>query len=222
MKSIFERLQKIVGGSQTEGSAAEVQTALEEVEGALEKARIAQTNAHADHDAKVLALIASGDEKAMDQGRQKVAESVRRVVELERVAGQLRERLQRVQGVEAAAELSGQWQEVESMMEARLGCVSTLQNKLDELAAAFQAVTDLNIKIWKAIPTKPNYGAAPTYQRDLAMRVSIYLFGVSDGKLGNGAVTPYLARQRKDLITEAKGANEYLLMPSKQPAKEAA
>ena len=63
---------------------------------------------------------------------------------------------------------------------------------------------------WNALPAKP-WNRPPTFKEpDLEARLQLYLFGASDGRLGQGT-NAQVARMRPDLVQTADEAAAMLL-----------
>ncbi|MCX7146211.1 MAG: hypothetical protein NT042_08430 [Sulfuritalea sp.] len=98
---------------------------------------------------------------------------------------------------------------LEQLFEQRAAAIATVQTDADKLCSSLDAVVLLTNQIWRALPERP-LSTPPTFSKRLFGRLTHYLWGRSDGRLGNAHESPYVASQRPSLV-EAAEADHTLL-----------
>jgi len=91
---------------------------------------------------------------------------------------------------------------LEHLFEQRAAAVATVQTDADKLCSSLDTLVLLTDQIWRALPERP-LSTPPTFSKLLLSRLSHYLWGKSDGRLGNAHESPYVASQRPSLVDVA-------------------
>ena len=208
--NLLERLREVAGGKRS--TPADLEAAIAQVEESLAMAQMHAAQAREQHAGNLLALIAADDVKGLAKGRHAVAEAQARAGELSSALTALRERLATLRHQEATQETRAHWAQAEALLAQRSAAMRELQDCADAFAAALAQCVQLSDAVWAALPELPGFRPAG-YGRDLPTRVDLYLLGATDGRLGSGALSAHVARQRPDLVRLDLDARALLLRP---------
>jgi hypothetical protein len=215
MGNIFERMQGFLRGQKADTEKG-LTAAITEVEAALVKERAALAVCKTEHDAAALDLLAEGNEDALAAGRAKIAASMERVGEIERGLNTLRERLAKVQQQSAEDATRQAWARTRKLLDAHVVAVTVAQVKAEELAQAIE-VMERNIgEILSAMPIPHSdalrISSVPTFGQDFYARLSIYLFGLTSGRLGASGFTVGVAMNSPRIANLAREGADHIYL----------
>lgn len=110
-----------------------------------------------------------------------------------------------------------------SLFDQRDEAIRKLQASADQLAKDLDAVVDLTDEIWKQMPARP-LSTPVTFSSNLFARLSLYLWGATNGRIGRGGINPFTARQQKDIVLAAGQDRELMesIIAKAQANQEAA
>jgi hypothetical protein len=122
-----------------------------------------------------LAAMAKGDEPAIDSLRKRVVDAERTLGELQAAYSAAGVRLKAAEAREADEAMRVQWAQASALVEARNDAGARLEAALDNVAATLKELSELEIQIYRALPTPPD--RPPMYWGDTGLEylVSLHL-----------------------------------------------
>lgn len=209
--SILGRLRKLASGKPQ--VPADIEAAIAEVGTLLAEARQEARATRERHSNSLIALIAADDVKGLTRGRQELRKADERVATLTGSLAALEETLAQSLRENAARTLDERWKSARALLDRRAAAMADLQDSADDFARKLAHTVAITDEVWCALPELPNFRPA-SYGRDLNARLNTYLFGITDGRVGSGAISAYAARQKPDLKKLDADARTVLLMPA--------
>ena len=205
--TLIERIRSLVAATPT---IEHLTDAVATLELALTEARSTAVEARQAHTARALEFATADDQTPAKRSRAKVDDAERHVQDLATALDDARARLQAAQSAQAAEGEAQAWAKARALLVARSERVMRLQQLLDQVASEHGALLIETEAAWEALPVKP-WNRPPTFKEsDLKTRSQLYLFGASDGLLGQGA-NAHVARMKPTLVQTADEAAAMLL-----------
>lgn len=205
--TLIERIRGIFAATPT---IEHLTDAVATLELALAEARSTAAEARQAHTARALEFATADDQTAAKRSRAKVDDAERHAQDLATALDDAKARLQAAQSAQTAAGEALGWAKARALLVARSERVLRLQLLLDQVASEHGALLVETEAAWEALPVKP-WSRPPTFKEpDLEARVQLYLFGASDGRLGQGA-NAHVARMKPPLVQTADEAAAMLL-----------
>ena len=199
--NIIETVRRLFASSPTVEGLEAAEAELEKA-GAVAKAKAAEL--WKGHASRTLEFMSMSDEGAAKRSRTVCEEADRRLLDIEAAQTDVRSRLEAARSAWSAASKATAWAATETKLQARSAAMGRLQAMLGEVAAEHKRLLDLTEAAWQSLPGGKPSSRPPTFTgADLATRLNLYLFGVSGGRLGNGAgLNAHVVSQRRDLVTD--------------------
>lgn len=206
---ILDRALNAVKGAET---AQDMQARIGELNSAIISAQATLAALEGERNAKLSDWLAKREDKAADANGQAIIAAKDTITTLEQRRAQALAGLHAVTVERDAAELAQRWAEVRKLMAERQRAVADLQKLADALAKKQDQVFALSQEVWDAVPEKPA-SRPQLFGNDLFKRLNMYIFGITEGKLGTGAVSPAVARKQPDLVSIDTEVQKILLLP---------
>lgn len=195
-----------------EATTQDLQVQIAEINAGITGAQEALTKLEAERGANLQNWLAKGDDKTAAANGQAIIAAKDTIATIEQKRERAVAALHAATVEREAAELSERWAAVRRIMTKRAREVAALQIMVDDLAKQQALVFDLSQNVWDALPEKPT-SRSQLFGNDLYKRVNIYMFGVSDGKLGAGGISPAIARKQPALVKIDAEVQKILLLP---------
>lgn len=110
------------------------------------------------------------------------------------------------------SELDARWAASRKQMKDREAEIAKFQKMLDAVGVQAGKVFDLTQKMWDALPERPP-NRPPLFGNDFYKQANLYLFGASEGHMGISHMTPFVTRERIDLVRTDGEVQRMLLLP---------
>lgn len=193
-------------------SPQDIQVQISEINAGIVGAQAVLAKLEGERGANLQNWLAKGDDKAAAANGQAIIAAKDTITALEQKRERALAVLHSATVEREAAELHERWDAARKIMRTRSAEVEKMQGLAEELTAAHKRVEKLSVDLWSALPEPPS-GRPLTFGKSISDRLNLFLFGISEGLLGTGHVSAFVARKQPDLVETDAEVQKILLLP---------
>lgn len=199
--NLIDRIKNLLSGK-TPATVAELLADMNLVESELLSAERGAAEARQKHDDAVLDRLAKGETAAGSKSRDAVLLADDRVGELRGAMRALQARLASARLTEDLDAKQRDLERLQAVLARRTAAAEQLNATIETFAAQFNEVLNLGIEAWGMLNPRPPSIFQTIAVGDLATRVLMRLYGVSDGRIGVGHLPAAVCLQRVNIIDD--------------------
>jgi hypothetical protein len=216
---LVDRIKTLLSGK-TPATVRELTEDMRMVEVELQNAESAATAARKAHDDSVLDRLIGGKLADASKSRDAVLLADDRVTELRSVTRALQARLDAARQAEDENAKRLELERLEATLARRKEAAERLNATIETLAKQFNEVFDLGVEAWGMLNPRPPSVYGTIAAGDLAAKVSMRLFGVSNGRLGSSHLPPSVCLERLDIAGECANTAQRMMRYATGPAAQ--
>jgi hypothetical protein len=212
---IIEKLAALA----TPNSPAAAALLVETLQERINQAEQVLADASQAHRETQLALALEPDPKALQGSAQRVEQAAAHLEQLRQALATAHLKSAAVDAAITSGQIAVEWSHVDDLLSERRKAVMAMKDAADQLCAQIVKAIDLTEAAWEAIPLaqRPPYRPRATSSSEILSRLTLHLFGFSNGLISRAGVSPHTAKESA-LLIESIDESDRMFKQSKETA----